>query len=56
MGANPSPISTLHYVNAKAVAFNQSKKPLLPAGDPFLGAFPVEREARPQGMAKIENR
>src|SRR5262249_4083587 len=54
--ANPSPIAALHRIDSEAVGFDQLKKPVLSAGNPFLRAFPVERQARPYGMEEIEYR
>src|SRR5262249_45972910 len=56
MRANPSPIAALHCIDSEAVGFDQLEKPVLSAGNPFLRAFPVERQARPYGMAEIEYR
>jgi hypothetical protein len=56
MRANPSPIAALHRIDSEAVGFDQLEKPVLSAGNPFLRAFPVERQARPYGMAEIEYR
>src|SRR5262245_40420383 len=56
VGANPSPIAQLQYVNAKAVALDEVKEPLLPAGDPLLRSMPVKGEARPYGMPEVEDR
>jgi len=56
MRTNRSPISELHYFKVEAVALNQSKKPLLTAGDTFRRMLAIEREARTQRIAKIEDR
>ena len=56
MRANPSPIAVLHRIDSETVGFDQLEKPVLSAGNAFLSAFPVERQARPYGMAEIEYR
>jgi len=56
MRVNPSPIATLHRTYSEAAAFDQLEKPVLSTGNSFLRAFPVERQARPNGMAGVEYR